>query len=150
MSKEKTAELARELSRAMIETRNLLRRHIQVKIKAHNINISFELLEVLALLYRKDGINQQEIAGIMVKDKSSLTYLIDCLVKRKLVIRKADAEDRRNKLICLTKEALALKTKLNPWIVEIYENATATIKAADIKNAIELVEKMNENLKRKL
>ena len=146
MSTEKIAGLARELSRAMTEMRNLLKKHIQVQIKEHNINITFELLEVLALLYQKDGINQQEIAVIMVKDKSSLTYLIHELEKRNLVKRVTDETDRRNKLICLTKEAMQLKKKLNPWIIEIYEKATASIKMIDIKNAINLVQNMNDNL----
>jgi DNA-binding MarR family transcriptional regulator len=146
MPAQKIAELARELGREMTEMRNLLKKHIQLQIKTHHINITFEILEVLALLYQKDGINQQEIAGIMVKDKSSMTYLIHELEKRKLVKRVADETDGRNKLICLTKQALQLKAKLNPWIIAIYEKATASIKINEIKDAIKVVQKMNNNL----
>jgi DNA-binding MarR family transcriptional regulator len=70
-------ELARDLGRAMAEMRNYLRLFLQSKIKEHELDITFELFEVVIFLYKKDGVNQQEIADVMIKDKSSMTYLID-------------------------------------------------------------------------
>jgi DNA-binding MarR family transcriptional regulator len=140
-------ELAKDLSRAMAEMRNYLRLFLQSKIKEHELDITFELFEVVIFLYKKDGVNQQEIADVMIKDKSSMTYLIDNLVKRDMVTRIEDENDRRNKLIFLTEKGKSLRSKLDPWIEEIYEKATAGIKAAEITKAIKLVQSMNENLK---
>lgn len=148
MTTKNIAELARELGRATGEMRLYLRQYLQVKIKEHNIDISFELLEILAYLYRKDGVNQQEIADVMVKDKSSMTYLIDGLVKKDLVVRMADQQDRRNKLIYLTEKSKRLEKELSPWVVEIYEKATAGLKVADVRKALMLVQTMNENLRK--
>jgi DNA-binding MarR family transcriptional regulator len=97
-------ETALEAGRAMAELRTHVRQFIQVKIKEHGINITFEMLEVMSCLWRQDGINQQEIAGITLRDKSSMTYLLDNLVKRKLVHRVEDENDRRNKLIYLQRK----------------------------------------------
>lgn len=146
MTTKNIAELARELGRAHGEMRLYLRQYLQVKIKEHEVDISFELLEILAYLYRKDGVNQQELADVMVKDKSSMTYLIDSLVKREMVVRTEDPNDRRSKLIYLTAKGKQLEKKLSPWVVEIYEKATAGLKASDIQQALLLVQKMNENL----
>ncbi len=52
-----------------------------------------------------------------------MTYLIDNLVKRNMVSREADPEDRRNNLICLTREGKQLQKKLHPWLVEMYSVA---------------------------
>ena len=101
-------ELARDLTKSVREMRSIMRLHIQAKLREYQFDISFELLEILAYLWRQDGVNQQEIADIIIKDKSSTTYLIDNLVKRNLVVRIADENDRRNKLIFLTKEGKQL------------------------------------------
>jgi DNA-binding MarR family transcriptional regulator len=74
----------------MNEMKSHLRQQIQAKISEHDPDLSFELLEIIGLLWRRDGINQQEIADTVSKDKSSVTYLINRLVKRGLVERIED------------------------------------------------------------
>src|SRR5919206_3993343 len=92
-------ELALELGRAMTEMKNHMRQFIQAKIKESGINLTFEMLEIMACLWNKDGINQQELADITIKDKSSMTYLVDNLAKHNMVTRMPDENDRRNNLI---------------------------------------------------
>ena len=147
MDTKNTVELARELGRCLIEMRNFLRQYIQAKIKEHKIDISFEMIEIMACLWGKDGINQQEIADIVIKDKSSMTYLVDNLVKRNMVSRKTDPDDRRNNLIYITKEGRLLQKKLNPWILEMYDQAASGIHKTKISQSIKVVRKMSENLK---
>jgi DNA-binding MarR family transcriptional regulator len=149
MDKRNTAEMALELGRCMTEMKNFLRQHIQAKIKEHRIDITFEMLEIMACLWNKDGINQQELADITIKDKSSMTYLVDNLVKRNMVSREPDTDDRRNNLICLTKEGRLLQRKLNPWILEMYDKAAFGSQLSDINKSIKLIRKMTENLKNK-
>ncbi len=150
MADENLARLARELARAMAEQRTFLRQQIQLKIKEQDLNITFELLEVIFYLVRNDGANQQEIADVLIKDKSSMTYLIDNLVKRNMVMRQEDEQDRRNKRIFLTEAGKALIDNLNPWLTERYAKATEGIRAADIEKAIALVQRMNHKLKESL
>jgi DNA-binding MarR family transcriptional regulator len=149
MKKQSIAELALEFGRAMREMRSSFRQNVQVKIKESDINISFELLEIIALLWSKDGINQQELAEIAIKDKSSMTYLVDNLVRRNLVTRVEDGRDRRNKLVFLTEEGKALEKKLHPLLNEMYDKAADNVNAADMEKAILVVRNMNENLKNK-
>jgi DNA-binding MarR family transcriptional regulator len=148
-SEDKTkAELALELGRSMSELRNFVRQYIQVKIKENGINITFEMLEVMGCLWKKDGINQQEIADLTLRDKSSMTYLLDNLVKRKMVKRVEDENDRRNKLIYLTKEGNELKEQLHPWVAEVYSMASDGVEINDLKNSILVLNKMIFNLKK--
>jgi len=141
-------ELAIDLGRSMAELRNGLRQYIQVKLKAHGINMTFEMLEVMSVLWKNDGINQQELADQTLKDKSSMTYLIDNLVKRKLVQRMEDDNDRRNKLIYLTEEAKVLQKEICPWVSEVYGIATVDLNAADLQDSLSVFNKMIENLKK--
>jgi DNA-binding MarR family transcriptional regulator len=141
------SELALELGRSMTELRNHVRQYIQLKIKEHGINITFEMLEVLASLWKKDGINQQELADLTFRDKSSMTYLLDNLVKRGMVKRVADENDRRNKLVYLTKEGKNLKEQLNPWVAEVYAMASEDAEVKNLQNGLTLLNKMIGNLK---
>ncbi len=142
-----TPQLALEFGRLFNEMKYYLRRNIQGQLYKHKINISFELLDVMAFLWRKDGMNQQELADMAIKDKSSMTYLIHNLVKLNLVKRIEDKTDRRNKLIFLTPKGKLLQEKLYPFVIELYRKSTVDVDANDIKKGISLLRKMNENLK---
>ena len=148
MSKKNIPALAIELGALMTEMKNYLRQFIQIKIKENNFNLTFEMLEVLACLWNKDGVKQQEIANAIMKDKSSMTNLVDNLEKRDMIKRVADKDDRRNKLIFLTRQGKGLQQKLHPWVFEMYGKAAAGINAAEIKKSIALIKQMNKNLKR--
>ena len=132
----------------MTELRVLLRQQIQEKIKENGINLTFEMLEVLSCLWRRDGIIQQEIADYTLRDKSSLTYLLDNLVKRKLVSRVEDGNDRRNKLIFLTQEGLALKDQLYPWAMEVYQAASEKLDETALETAVAVLNQMTVALKK--
>jgi DNA-binding MarR family transcriptional regulator len=140
-------ELALEFGRSVTEMKNFIRQHIQVKIREHNINITFEMLEVMACLWKKDGINQQEIADITLRDKSSMTYLIDNLVKRQMVKRVEDEVDRRNNLIFLTDEGNELRNTVTPWVAEVYQMATVDVDRKVLEDGVVMVNKMINNLK---
>jgi DNA-binding MarR family transcriptional regulator len=142
-------ELAVAFGRSMNELRTHTRQQIQLKIKEHGINITFEMLEVMACLWKKDGINQQEIANLTLRDKSSMTYLLDNLVKRKLVKRVEDDIDRRNKIIYLTKEGHELREQLNPWVAEVYEMASEGVDVDNLQKGMLVLKEMIDNLKKR-
>jgi DNA-binding MarR family transcriptional regulator len=141
------ALLALELGRAVIEMRSRSRQFIQSRIKENKLNITYEMLEILICLWEKDGINQQEIADKIIKEKASMTYLIDNLAKRKLVQRQEDVKDRRNKLIYLTTEGKGLQEELLPWAVEMYAGASQTLTAEAIVAATQLIRELTKNIK---
>ncbi len=95
-------EITTEFTREITKVNLALKQYIQAKFRLHDIDLTFEMLQVMACLWKQDGINQQEVSNITVKDKASMTYLIDNLTARKLVYRLEDDKDRRNKLIYLT------------------------------------------------
>lgn len=147
MAEQTIADKAKELLRSMGEVRHFLRQYISARLKEEDTDISVELLEILAYLSRKDGMNQQEIADLMIKDKSSMTYQIDGLVKRELVKRVEDEHDRRNKRIFLTEKGKQVQVMLQSWVAELYQQSVKGIEEEEIDTALAMVKKMNENLK---
>jgi DNA-binding MarR family transcriptional regulator len=140
------SQLALELGLAMSEMKSRLRQKIQTKINEYDPSLSFELIEILGLLWRNDGINQQEISNQISKDKSSITYLINNLVKRGLVERIEYKNDRRNKQVFLTQSGKKLMEKLYPWALELYEKAAGDIHEDELNNALLLIKRMTTNL----
>ncbi|WNI37935.1 MarR family transcriptional regulator [Chryseobacterium sp. SG20098] len=140
------SELALELGLAMSEMKSRLRQKIQSIINEYDSDLSFELIEILGLLSRNYGINQQEIGNKVSKDKSSITYLINSLVKRNLVERIADRNDRRNKQIFLTPKGKQIVETVYPWALDLYKKAADDIQEEEIIKALLLVKKMTANL----
>ncbi|HTR29242.1 MAG TPA: MarR family transcriptional regulator [Puia sp.] len=146
MPEKERAELAVELGRAVAEMRNHINYVLQEKIAVHAPHISFEMVEILACLWKADGVNQQQLAALTVKDKSSITHLVGKLERELLVSRVGDERDRRNKLVNLTPEGRQLRKKLYPWVLEVYEQAVAGISGEDIERCLQLVRKITENV----
>lgn len=140
------SELALELGLAMSEMKSRLRQKIQTTINEYDPDLSFELIEILGLLSRNNGINQQEIGNKVSKDKSSITYLINSLVKRDLVERIAYKNDRRNKQIFLTVNGKQIVETVYPWALDLYKKAAGDIDEEEISKALLLVKKMTANL----
>jgi DNA-binding MarR family transcriptional regulator len=140
------SESALELGLAMGEMKNRLRQKIQAKINEYDPDLSFELIEILGLLSRNEGINQQEISNKVSKDKSSITYLINSLVKRELVERVENKNDRRNKQIFLSIEGRKIVETVYPWALALYKKAAGDLHKDEIHKALLLVKKMTENL----
>ncbi|MDQ1803176.1 MarR family transcriptional regulator [Chryseobacterium sp. CKR4-1] len=140
------SELALELGLAMSEMKSRLRQKIQTRINEYDPDLSFELIEILGVLSRNDGINQQEISNKISKDKSSVTYLINNLVKRELVERIEYSNDRRNKQIFLTAKGKEIVEIVYPLALELYEKAAGNLGIEKIQDALFLVKKMTTNL----
>jgi len=146
VSKTKT-EIALELGRAMTDLKNHLRRNIQLRIREQGIDLTFEMLEILSCLWKKDGVNQQELADQTLRDKSGITYLIDNLVRRQIVTRVEDEKDRRNRLVYLTEKGLVLKEQLKSWGADLYDSAIPDIDPQQLQASLDLVNKMIANVK---
>jgi DNA-binding MarR family transcriptional regulator len=136
-----------EFTRKIASVNIAYRQFIQSKFKEHDVDLTFEMLQVLACLWNQDGINQQEIANLTVKDKASMTYLIDNLTKRDLVYRQEDENDRRNKLVHLTPKGKTTKAEVQPFIDEMYAAAGKGLDINELERCMSLLQKLEQNLK---
>ena len=134
-------------NKKLLMVNTAFRQFIQCKLKEHNVDLTFEMLQVMACLWNEDSINQQEIANTTVKDKASMTYLIDNLTKRGLVSRLEDINDRRNKLILLTEHGKSLKVKIQPVIDEMHAVTGKDIDITKLKEFMAVLDKIESNLK---
>lgn len=113
---------AHELSLQILQTRLAFRQAVQKNVRSIAPDMTFEMLQVLNRLWTEDCQTQQMLANMTAKDKTSMTKLIDNLIKRGWVERKEDANDRRNRLICLTEQGKRLSLTVKPVIDGVYES----------------------------
>lgn len=136
----------RNLQLVIVRTRMAFRRYIQHTLKEHGFGITFEMLQVISCLWRDQGIAQQTLAERIVKDKASLSNLLNNLERKGYISRKEDAADRRNKLVYLTPEGEALWQRLLPILDEVYTRAEEAMGLARIRNLTAELEEMHNIL----
>lgn len=141
------AKKARQFTHLLLELRDELRRHLQQKFRENNMSLTYEMHQVMVCLWTKDGMRQQDLADKTLKDKTSLTYLIDNLNKRGLVTRMEDKNDRRSKLIFLTDKGKELGKIAEPWVEELYKLASLKVTMNEIEESMKTVQKMIDNVK---
>lgn len=136
----------RNLQLVIVRARMVFRRYIQRTLKEHGFGITFEMLQVISCLWRDQGIAQQTLAERIVKDKASLSNLLNNLERKGYISRKEDAADRRNKLVYLTPEGEALWQRLLPILDEVYTRAEEAMGLARIRNLTAELEEMHNIL----
>lgn len=139
-------ETAEKFARTIVRVNLAFRQFLQMKLKDNNMDLTFEMLQVLGCLWTEDGVNQQELADQTVKDKASMTYLIDNISRRGLVTRQEDPADRRNKLVHLTKAGKELQKTVEPWVEEMYRFAGDGLSIDALKSTIEQLERIRDNI----
>lgn len=139
-------EFARELNLLILKTRMTFRQTIQRLLKRHNIDMNFEMLQIMNCLWKEEGVSQQILAEKTAKDKACLTNLINNLEKKGWVVRKAGTSDRRNKLVYLTEEGKELSIKVMPLLMDVYEEVGDQLGIKQIEAIMNRLRKLNDIL----
>lgn len=140
------SELSHELMLQLFKTRMSFRQTLQRALKQNNVDMTFEMLQIMHRLWREQGVSQQFLAEKTAKDKACLTNLINNLEKKGWVVRKEDPTDRRNRLVYLTEEGENLSKQVTPLIQNIYQQTGEEIGMKQLEVCINLLKKYDEIL----
>lgn len=137
-------ELAHELNLLVLKTRMTFRQTIQRLLKQNNIDMTFEMLQVMHCLWKEQGVSQQTLAEKTAKDKACLTNLINNLEKKNWVIRQEDSNDRRNKLIFLTPEGEEMARRIKSMLKDMYDQVGERMNPRHMETCMKQLMKLNE------
>ena len=84
-------------------------------------------------------VTQAEIAERTIKDKPTITRMVDVLEKKGFVVRRNDENDRPVYKIYLTEEGKILEQKLVPIVEKHIEKALAGIVPDEVEKAKKLL-----------
>ena len=124
----------------------LMKRELIARFKLSGHNVTPEQWAILSRLNEGDGVNQNELALITLKDNANITRIVDKLIQKKLVEKKVDMQDGRAWRIFITKSGKAMVTKLQPLASEVLKKATSGLSKDQVEKANGLIQKIIMNL----
>lgn len=123
-----------------------LHKRLNRSFQAKDFDITFEQWSILIYLFNCDGKSQNEIAEKTIRDKVSVTKIIDNLEKNNLVLRTSDEKDRRVKRIFLTESGKKIVPKLKKIATQTLEDAFKGVSKNDVDSFKTVLSLIVENL----
>lgn len=131
----------------MGETSRLIHKRITAIFSERGFDVTVEQFGVLALLWYKEGVKQQDIADGLKRNKTTITRIVENMINRNLIVKVPDQLDKRNKLIYLTQKGKALQKKMVESSGLVYYQTISNITSKDIDKCLVILKQMMKNLK---
>ena len=115
---------------------------------SHNsgLDISMDQWIVLGPIWENDGVSHKEISEYCLKDKTSVTKIIDTLEKKNLVVRVSDQLDHRVKRVVLSNKAKELFLQAIPIMELTRDQLREGTTEQDIESLRSVLTKIYNNL----
>jgi DNA-binding MarR family transcriptional regulator len=123
-----------------------LHRQLNRNFSHNGFEITNEQWSILVYLFHCDGHGQHEIAEKTLRDKVSVTKIIDNLEKRDLVYRVQDDKDRRIKRIFLTNSGRELVPELRKIAFKTIKKGFANVSDDDLESFKRVLSEIVKNL----
>lgn len=124
----------------------LIRKDLNTRFRKAGHAISPEEWAILLVLWKKGPQSPGALADVTIKDRTTVTRLIDAMVHKGLVTRTEDAHDRRRSVVAVSERGAALKSDLVPIAQTLIGGALAGISPEDIETTTRTLQKITENL----
>lgn len=126
-------------------TAYLMSEGIAQRFTQHGFAISAQDFGILNLLWQADGLTHSHIAEKMLRDKTTITRRIDGMVKKGLLRREVDPQNRRNIRVYLTPQSQACKATLIQILRDFHAEVLAGITPEDVTTTMQTLEKIINN-----
>lgn len=128
----------------LMQTSKAIHERIKEEIAKNNLSITdFSVLEVL---YHKGKQTIQQIGNSILISSGSMTYVIDKLEQKGLLLRNACLEDRRVIHITLTDAGTDLMNKLMPKHHELVDEIFSSLTTEEAGALVKLLEKVRNKV----
>ncbi|MFS0559661.1 MarR family transcriptional regulator [Terribacillus sp. 179-K 1B1 HS] len=128
----------------------LSRTYLSLKRETSRMLLPFELtpeqFSLVAELDKQDDITQKELAGLTEREQTTVTKIVDKLVKKGLVTRGHDPHDRRAIRLQITADGRELVQLIKPRIEEIEKHAYGGFQQSEIELLHTLIHRLHQNL----
>ncbi len=131
------------------KTSKILDYYLQESFNEHDLDLSKEQMVVLKKLHENDGLNQNELAFLTLRDKSSLARLLSKMEKKNYIIRKQHTEDKRINQVFLTSDGRMVFEKTRPVIKDLMDLMESNITAEEKQQFIKVIKKVQSNFTHK-
>src|SRR5690606_27457138 len=123
-----------------------VKQYAQMQFNLGNYEVTVDKLTVLKYLNKVENIMKQVIAKLCAKDQTTLTRIIDILVKKGFVERVIHEQDRRSFIVTLSPKGNAKVNELEPHIREIRMKAWENLNEDDFEQLQRILNTIYRNL----
>ena len=132
------------------KTMKILEYHLQEGFSNHNLDLTKEQMIVLKKLHDNDGLSQNELAFLTLRDKSSLTRLLSKMEKKQYIRRKQNKDDKRVNHVYLTETGKDVFKKAKPVLKKMMQTMEMNISDTEKQQIINTLKKIQFNFDSKI
>lgn len=132
------------------KTVKLIDYFLQEFLKENNESLTKEQLIVLKRLHDQDGMNQNELAFITLRNKSSLTRLLANMEKSNYILRKQSTLDKRINHVHLTSYGKETFKRIRPILKKLMATIEHDITEEEKQQLISTLKKIQFNFNSKI
>ncbi len=125
-----------------------IRQGLQKKLDDKNVDLTVDQWVLLDHIFRHeaDGVSQNELAEMTVKDAPTVTRIIDLLVKKGLAERKMAENDRRKFNITLTDAGRSKFHEVFPIVAEVRRKGWGNLNDDDYQTFVRILDSIYTNI----
>ncbi len=129
-------------------TMKKIRQSLQKKLDDAQLDITVDQWVLLDHIFRnqKNGISQNELAEMTVKDAPTVTRIIDLLVKKGLAERAMAENDRRRFNITLTDDGIKKFHDAFPIVAEVRRKGWGDLSESDYQTFVRILDSIYNNI----
>jgi len=127
------------------KTVKIIEYHMHERFKDNGVDLTKEQMVVLKKLHEQDGLSQNELAFLVLRNKSSLTRLLTKMERKGYITRKQCKEDKRINNVFLTDIGKDIFTKSKPVIKQLIETMEQSISISEKHQIIKTLKKIQTN-----
>ena len=116
------------------------------EFKENDIAVTVEQFSVLAMLFYRDGLSQQEISDVLGRDKTTVARVISIMERDNMITRITNKNDNRGKLIYITRKGRSIQQTAVGVSGKLYLRALGNLKESELKTAMKIMGAMTKNL----
>ncbi|MFK5973147.1 MAG: MarR family transcriptional regulator [Flavobacteriaceae bacterium] len=140
------SDFENSLAPCLGKTEKVVGYYLQEAFHSANLDLTKEQMIVLIKLHLKDGLNQNELAMLTYRDKSSLARLLSKMERKNYIVRKQNNEDKRINEIFLTDDGRSIFKRSKLVVEGLRAIMEEDISEVDKQRVIQILKKVQFNL----
>lgn len=143
--KENSIDFEKSIGPWLGRTMKMVDYHMLENFQKAGLDLTKEQMVILKKLHTEDGLNQNKLAFLTYRDKSSLARLLSKMETKGYIRRKQNTEDKRINEVFLTEEGSVIYEKTRPVIKEMIETMESGITEEEKQQIIKTLKKVQKN-----
>jgi DNA-binding MarR family transcriptional regulator len=126
----------------------MLRAELQQRVEDAGHDLAAEEWALLMVLWSDGPLPMNRLATITLRDRTTVTRVVDRLVEKGLLLRSQDREDRRQVIVEVSDFGRSIEPSVVGAVVPLIAKAGENISREETENALSVLRRMAENLER--